>query len=84
MIAAFARYARESIQAADGFYEELLPAFDRIQRRPRLYPPYLFGTQRLVLSKYPFSVVYRELLHQIQIIAVAYAKRKPSYRSKRI
>jgi toxin ParE1/3/4 len=83
MIAAFARYAKENVQAADGFYEELLPAFERIQRRPKLYPPYLFGTQRLVLSRYPFSIVYRELLHAVQIIAVAHAKRKPGYWSKR-
>jgi hypothetical protein len=69
---------------ADGFYEELLPALDRVQLRPSLYPPYLYSTQRVVLGRYPFSIVYRELPHDIQIIAVAHAKRRPGYWATRL
>lgn len=76
---AHAWYFRESLQAADGFYEELIPALDRISRHPGLFPSHLRGTQRLVLSRYPFSVIFRERLHDIQIIAVAHAKRRPGY-----
>jgi plasmid stabilization system protein ParE len=78
------RYLRHSIQAGDGFYEELLPALDRIQDHPNLCSRFLFGTQRLVLSRYPYSVVFRERLHGIQIIAVAHAKRRPGYWTKRL
>ncbi len=39
----------------------------------------IYGTQRLVLGHYPFSIVFRELLHEIQIVAVAHAKRRPGY-----
>jgi plasmid stabilization system protein ParE len=65
MRAAHRWYAKQSTRAADGFYEELLPALDRIHERPRLYPPYLYGTQRVVLDRYTFSIVYRELLNEI-------------------
>ena len=82
--AAHAWYARQSAQAADGFYEELLPALDRVHRLPRLYPPHLYGTQRAALDRYPFSIVYRELLHEIQVIAVAHAKRRPGYWAVRL
>ena len=82
--AAHAWYARQSVQAADGFYEELLPALDRAHKRPRLYPPFLYGTQRVVLERHPFSIVYRELLHEIQIVAVAHAKRRPGYWADRL
>jgi plasmid stabilization system protein ParE len=82
--AAHAWYLRRSVQAADGFLEELIPALDRVHERPRLYPPFLFGTQRAVLDRYPFSVVYRELLDEIQILAVAHAKRRPGYWTKRL
>ena len=75
--AAHAWYARRSTPAADGFYLELLPALDRAQRQPSLYPPHVYGTQRIVLHRYPFSIIYRELLNEIQIVAVAHAKRKP-------
>jgi plasmid stabilization system protein ParE len=84
MFAAHEWYIRQGQQAADGFYEELLPAFDRIQQLPELYPPGLHGSQRLVLSRYPFSIVYRELLEQIQVIAIAHAKRRPGYWAGRV
>jgi toxin ParE1/3/4 len=84
MKAAHARYAKVSLKVADGFYEELLPALDRVHRNPRRYPPYLYGTQRIVLSKYPFSVVFRELINEIQIVAVAHAKRRPDYFASRL
>jgi plasmid stabilization system protein ParE len=82
--AAYAWYLEESLQAAKGFSEELYPAVNRVQAMPQLYPRYLYGTQRLVLHKYPFSVVFRELQDEIQIIAVAHAKRRPGYWQKRL
>jgi plasmid stabilization system protein ParE len=84
ILAAHGWYAEQSQQAADGFYEELLPAFDRIQQWPELYPAGPHGTQRLVLARYPFSIFYRELLEQIQVIAIAHAKRRPGYWAGRV
>jgi plasmid stabilization system protein ParE len=81
---AHAWYLQRSIPAADGFIEELLPALDHVQERPKLYPPHLYGTQRVVLDRYPYSIVYRELLQEIQIVAVAHAKRRPGYWSSRL
>ena len=82
--AAHAWYLRKSVQAADGFLEELLPALDRVDERPRLYPPHLYGSLRAVLDRYPFSIVYREFLSEIQIIAVAHAKRRPGCWRERV
>jgi toxin ParE1/3/4 len=42
------------------------------------------GSQRLILSRFPYSIVFRERLHDIQIIAVAHAKRRPGYWSNRL
>lgn len=77
-------YFHESPQAADGFYEELIPALDRISKHASLFPSYLHGTQRLVLSHYPFYVVFRERLQDIQIVAVAHSKRRPGYWARRL
>ncbi len=81
---AYVRYLTESQQAAEGFLEELIPAVDRIQLQPGLYPRHHCRTQRLVLDRYPFSIAFRERLHDIQIIAVAHAKRRPGYWTKRL
>jgi hypothetical protein len=51
---------------------------------PGLYPRHLHKTQRAVLDRFPFSIVYRELLDEIQIIAMAHAKRRPGYWAKRL
>ena len=77
-------YAMRSVRAADGFYEELFPAIGRVHQQPGLFPPYLQGTQRAVLDRYPFSVIFRNLPSEIQIVAVAHAKRRPGYWTNRI
>lgn len=83
MRAAHEWYGRQSTQAAEGFYDELLPAFDRVQARPGMYPAHLHSTRRLVLPRYPYSIIYREKSDEIQIIAVAHAKRRPGYWKRR-
>jgi plasmid stabilization system protein ParE len=73
-----------STQAADGFYEELFPAVDMVRQKPGLFPNYLHGTRRVVLDRYPFSVVFHEPPRKIQIIAVGHAKRRPGYWAGRL
>jgi plasmid stabilization system protein ParE len=46
--------------------------------------PYLRGTHRVMLHRYPYFVVFRELARKIQIVAVAHAKRRPGYWRGRI
>jgi plasmid stabilization system protein ParE len=81
---AFEWYWARSESAALGFDEALRDAFNTLRRSPRMCAPYLHGTHRVVLDRYPFSVVFRELLHEIQIVAVAHAKRRPGYWTHRL
>ena len=82
--AAFDRLFEQSRIAALGFDDELQNAYQYLRVYPLLCPPYLHGTRRAILNRYPFSVVFRERLHDIQIIAVAHAKRRPGYWAKRV
>ena len=81
---AFDRYWDESQDAALRFDQKLRKAYRAIQRSPAICPPYLHGTRRVILHRFPFSVVFRERFHDIQIIAVAHAKRRPGYWAKRL
>jgi hypothetical protein len=47
-------------------------------------PLYFGNFRRLLLRKYPYFVVFRELPRRIQILAVAHAKRRPGYWRARI
>ncbi len=77
-------YESQSASAEVRFTAELQAAYRAIQKAPGLYSAYLHGTQRRLLDRFPFSVVYRELLDSIQIVAVAHAKRRPGYWKSRI
>jgi toxin ParE1/3/4 len=82
--AAFEYYWIKGSNAAFGFDEELRGAYRSPQLRPLICPLYLHQTRRLILKRYPFSVVFRERLHDIQIVATAHAKRRPGYWTKRL
>ena len=82
--AAFEWYWARSESAALGFDAELRNAFNALRKTPRISTPCLRGTRRIMLNRYPFFVVFRELPRTIQIVAMVHAKRRPGYWRKRI
>ena len=72
-------YAERSPSAALAFSEELDAAESAIARLPEAWPPYEAGTRRYLLRRFPFSVVYRVEPTRIVVVAVAHARRRPSY-----
>jgi len=76
-------YGERSSEAREGFLAELDHAVTMIQEAPGRWPSYLHGTKRILLRRYPFSVVYRLVGTDLQIIAVAHQKRRPGYWSDR-
>ena len=82
--AAFEYYWIKGPDAAFSFDEGLRKAYRILQAHPLICPPYLHGTRRILLDRFPYSVVFRERLHDIQIIAIAHAKLRPGYWAKRL
>lgn len=76
-------YIGRSWRVADDYLYEINSGLDKIQQHPNRYPSYLHNTQRLVLQYFPFSIIYRQQLNAIQIIAIAHAKRRPGYWASR-
>ena len=82
---AAARWYRErSALAADAFLAELDRAVERIAENPEIYPHYARGTRRYLLQRFPFYLVYREVVGKLEIVAIAHGRRKPGYWKKRI
>ena len=93
--------ARDELLEAEGWYQvrsplsaaafrrEIETAIRMIAENPRWYSPGAAGTRRLILPKFPFSVVYRVFADEsksllvdqasILIVAVAHHKRRPGY-----
>ena len=72
---ASARFQRE----LDRVQRELDRAVDLISGRPDTGAPYLANTRRVLLRRFAFFVVYRVRGDNVQVIAVAHARRRPGY-----
>lgn len=75
------RWYRERNEIASGrFQRELDRAIELISERPEAGFPYLSKTRRILLRRFPFFVVYRiRSDDNVQIVAVAHARRRPGY-----
>jgi toxin ParE1/3/4 len=72
-------YRERNEIASARFQRELDRAVDLISERPDTGSPYLGNTRRVLLRRFPFFVVYRVRGEDVQIVAVAHARRRPGY-----
>jgi plasmid stabilization system protein ParE len=72
-------YLERSVDASAGFIVAVSEAFDTISLAPKRWPKHLHGTQRFVLHRFPFSIIYLDDSDVVSIVAVAHGKRKPGY-----
>jgi plasmid stabilization system protein ParE len=77
-------YRDRSPVAPSEFRAAVKAAVGEIVRAPQRPPKYLYGTRRLVMQRFPFSIVYLDDPDLITIIAVAHSKRRPGYWKRRL
>jgi toxin ParE1/3/4 len=77
-------YRPQSLLAASEFRATVSGAIRSIAEAPQRWPKYLYGTRRLVLQRFPFSVVYLDDPELVTIVAPAHSKRKPGYWKDRL
>ncbi len=66
------------------FLEAISRAIDRVSQSPGRWPRHLYDTRRYVLHKFPYSIIYIEILGGVKVIAIAHASRRPGYWKSRI
>ena len=72
-------YEARSLDAAEAFLTELDVGIESIRTAPELYPPYLHGTRRYLLRRFPYLIAYRVVSETVQVVAIAHARRRPGY-----
>ncbi len=72
-------YDRRVPGLGDEFVEEVERAVEEIASFPESGSPYLADTRRVVVRRFPYSVVYRVRPEEIVILAVAHQRRRPGY-----
>jgi toxin ParE1/3/4 len=69
-----------------GLGQEFILAVDRaiakIVEAPQRWPRF-FGAQRYLLDRFPYSVIYRVVGDQVQVLAIAQQQRRPTYWRRR-
>jgi plasmid stabilization system protein ParE len=66
------------------FRDELLAALFYAASYPLSCSPYLHGTRRVSLKKFPYFVIFLDWEGRIFVVAVAHAKRREGYWKARI
>lgn len=79
-----ARWYRErSLTVHDLFVGEIERAFRLIVAFPKRWPRHGPRHRRVLVRRFPYSVVYLEFDERLWIVAIAHARRKPFYWKKR-
>jgi len=82
--ATYSWYQEQAYGLGDDFLNELEEAYYAIGELPDTWPLFQNGFRRFLLSRFPFSVIYREHGGLIYIVAVMHNSRKPGYWLSRI
>lgn len=58
-------------------------ALDRIEQAPERWPPYLDGTHRYLLRRFPYAIIYEVQPARVRVLAIAHQRRRPGYWTQR-
>jgi hypothetical protein len=81
---AAARYDMQAPGLGEVFIADVEHAVTRIAAFPEHGSPFLAGTRRVVLRRFPHSVVYEVSSAGLLIVAIAHHSRRPGYWRRRL
>ncbi len=82
--ASYQWYQNQAEGLGEDFLLELESAYQAIQELPETWPRFDKGFRRFLLSKFPFSIIYKPSTKNIFVVAVMHNSRKPGYWNKRV
>ena len=77
-------YQARSVRAAGSFLKALEEALEAVAAWPERWPLFAEGYRRILLRRFPYAVVYRQISGAIQVHAVAHGRRRPGYWRSRL
>ncbi len=72
-------YHEQAAGLGDDFLAELEAAYDAIMELPETWPKFQKGFRRFLLSRFPYSIIYKDTDKNIFVIAVMHNSRRPGY-----
>lgn len=78
-------YKQFARSLSSDFIQEFDRAVQRLQDFPKAGSPYLHGTKRIILRRFPYSIVYKIYRDEKMVAhAVMHMRRKPDYWKERL
>lgn len=77
--ASYEWYQNQAVGLGGDFLTELETAYQTISELPDTWPKFQKDFRRFLLSKFPFSVIYRFNQKTVFVVAVMHNSRKPGY-----
>ena len=72
-------YQKQADGLGDDFLYELELSFQAIIELPNTWPKLKKSFRRYILSRFPFSIIYKKSTNAIYVIAIMHNRRTPSY-----
>ena len=72
-------YSDESVRVAERFIQEVESSLDQVSLAPDRWSEFEDGTRIKFLKRFPFSIIYRSVEDEVQIIAIMHQSREPNY-----
>ncbi len=77
--ASYSWYQEQAAGLGDDFIVELESAYEAITELPETWPKFQKGFRRFLLTRFPYSIVYKDTNENIFVVAVMHNSRKPGY-----
>ena len=77
-------YDEASRGLGEDFLDDIQQAIDRVYEYPQIGEVVPSGLRRLLLHRFPFSIIYSEETDAILVIAIAHHARRPGYWQSRV
>ena len=77
-------YQNQAEGLGEDYLTELETSYQTIVELPNTWPKFEKGFRRFLLSKFPFSIIYRFNGNTVFVVAVMHNSRKPGYWVERL
>jgi toxin ParE1/3/4 len=84
MIEAARYYEAASRGLGDNFLDDVQRVIDKLREYPQAGPAIDNHLRRMLLSRFPFGLIYAVAVNEIVIVAVAHHGRRPGYWHSRV
>jgi plasmid stabilization system protein ParE len=77
-------YERQAPGLGAEFYDDTVRALDMVSSSPHSGAPFEGSMRRLLLQRFPYSIIYQAEEETILVVAVAHQRRRPGYWKDRL